>query len=69
MDMQAEDDQIKTSLDGEVQPANDVDSELIRSLISVESLKRQLQLRSEDIQEVEDLKYRLDGAEIKKHQA
>lgn len=65
-DMYAKADRIKAFLDGEKAGAIVLDGERVRLYISEESYKLQLQLRSEDIQEVEDLKYRLDDAIAKK---
>lgn len=59
--MQAKIDQIQKFSDGETKRANDFQSGRARSLISGNSLKRQLQLRSEGTEEVEGLEYQLDG--------
>lgn len=49
--------------------ANDIGSERVNLLVSEKSLNRQLQLRSENSQRVEDLKYRLDGTAAKRCRA
>lgn len=60
-DMQAKFVRKQTSFDGQIIFAKAVDSERVRILISEKSFRRQLQLRSEDCQEVGELKHRLDG--------
>lgn len=57
--MQAKIDQIQVSLDDELERANGLESKRIRLLVSEKSAERQIQLMSEDSQEVDDLKYRL----------
>lgn len=64
-DLQAIIDRFQKSLDGEVACANALDSERVWLLFSEKNLKRKLHLRSENIYEVEDLNYGLDGAVVK----
>lgn len=58
-------DRIQTILDGEVKRADDLESEGVRLHVSEKSLNRQLQLRFEHSQGVENLKYQLDGSVAK----
>lgn len=58
-------DRIETSSDGKTKRENDIDSERVTLLVFGNCLKRQLQLRSEDSQEVETVLYRLDDAAVK----
>lgn len=48
-DMQAKNDRIHASLDSEVKRANALDSGRVRLLVSQKSLKRHLQLRSDEV--------------------
>lgn len=60
-DMQARTDLVQVCLNKEVKCVIALDSDRVNLLVSEKSLKHPLQLRSDKIQEVEDLKYRLDG--------
>lgn len=62
-------DRIQTTLDGEPKRANGLDRKQVGLLASEESLSRQLQLRSEDSQEIGKLRYQLDGAIARKGRA
>lgn len=68
-DMQAKNDWIQSSLNGKVARANAYDSKCVSLFVSEKELKRQLQLMSQYSQEVEDLKYRLDGAVAEAHRS
>lgn len=63
---QAGNDRLQTSLVEEEARANATVSERVKLLVSEKGFNRQLQLRSEDMQEVEYFKYLLDGAVAKK---
>lgn len=61
-DMHAKVDRSQASLDGKTALVRALGGERASLPILKQSLKRELQLRSEDIEETEDLKYRLDDA-------
>lgn len=61
-DMQAKIDWIQLSLDGEVKRKNYFHCKRVWLIVSEKSLKRQLQLRSDQGQDVMYLKYRLNSA-------
>lgn len=52
--------QLQTSVKGNTQCANGNNSERVRFFIAEKCLKAQLRLRSDDIEELEDLKQQLD---------
>lgn len=60
--MQAKIDSIQVSLGDEVKRGKGREKEIVKLLVSEKSLKRKLQLRSDDSQEIEDLQHRVDGA-------
>lgn len=68
-DMQANIDSIQTFLDDAVKRTEALDSYRVKLLFSEKRLKHQLQLRSGDSEEVEDLKFRLDGAVTKERRS
>lgn len=55
----------KIPSDGEMKLASEIDRDCVRLPVSGKSLKRQLELRSENSQEVEGLEYGLDSAVAK----
>lgn len=65
----ANDDRNQVCFEGEVRRVSYFDSERGRLLVSGMRLKRQLRIRSEDSQEVESVKYRLDGVDAKERWA
>lgn len=67
--MQSEINWIKTALDGKVKPANDLDSDHIKSLVYESSLKPHLLLLCNDSRELEYFKYRLDDPVVKDRRA
>lgn len=67
--MQAKTGYIQGLKDGETKSAGDLDIESVRLLLSGKSLTLQLQLRLEDGQNVQDLKYRRHGASVEKHES
>lgn len=67
--MQANIDSIQASLDDEIKRSNAIDSERVKLLVSEKILKRQLQLRTNDSEDDEDFKYRLDRAVAKERQS